>query len=221
MRLPRTFFQYGKASAAALLCLCLSACGGNRVTQENYQQINPGMTETEVQNLLGSPTQVLDSNAMGNHLGLNLKMATWKNGDNIIMVTFQDGRVMNKMGAFEGQLGLDPINGQPAGKPAWPFPGAPQPKPGQNQVPNFPRLPGADNNPGANVNNKVSKANLDNIQHGMTEDQVIAILGQPSNSFPLGGSRVLQWYDATRFPIITIHLRDGKVVLKAGSPGLK
>ena len=39
------------------LCLLVSGCGGSKVTADNAEKITTGMTEKEVSDILGSPTE--------------------------------------------------------------------------------------------------------------------------------------------------------------------
>jgi hypothetical protein len=227
----RKFSRSGKVAAVAVLCLCLFACGPNRITKENYEKINNGMTESEVLDLLGSPTQTLDASALGGqNFGFDAKHLIWRNGDNVITVAFMGGKVVMKLGFFEGNV--PGFGGSPKGgnKDGLPFPWAPQPNPGQDKKPDaggqppdiLNPLPGGNNQPAGNGSDKISKANLDKVMNGMTEAEVTAILGPTSNSFMLGADvKVLQWNGANNLPLITIHLRNGKVVLKAPGFGLK
>src|SRR5689334_19254977 len=68
-----------------LAALCLSGCGSS-VTKENYNKIKIGMTESEVTNILGSPTRSQDL--------LGSKIAYWEDDNKAIIVTFQGNKVV-------------------------------------------------------------------------------------------------------------------------------
>jgi hypothetical protein len=231
----------GKWTVALVLCLCLTACG-TRITKENYEKIKTGMTEAEVHNILGNPTDSFSMNAGGfGGMNINMDMKTegWRHGNTMIWINFSGGKVLAKMGFFEGNdssidFSKPPLpNGMPnpGDKPnPWPFGNQPQgvnpnpgqiPNPGQNPNPNPNPNPGGGGVKQPEGGGKVTKANFDKIQNGMTEQQVTELLGPASESFPLGDSRVLQWKDGNNVPLITIHTRNNKVVLKAAGFGLK
>jgi hypothetical protein len=64
----------------------------------------------------------------------------------------------------------------------------------------------------------VSKLNYERVQVGMTQAEVEAILGPPSNK----NGFVLEWKEPGQVtPLITIHLHDGKVGAKFAGPNLK
>jgi SmpA / OmlA family len=94
------------------LSLLVSGCGGSKVTEDNADKITIGMTEKEVSNILGSPTETseVEMPDMGAMLGgmaggkmpgmpatpKKAKQATWKDGRKAIVVTFLDGKVVQK-----------------------------------------------------------------------------------------------------------------------------
>jgi hypothetical protein len=63
------------------LCLVVAGCGGGSPTKENYAKIKDGMTESEVNGILGSPSE--SKELLGN------KISMWKSGDNFIRVAAQ------------------------------------------------------------------------------------------------------------------------------------
>jgi hypothetical protein len=99
---------------AVVFGLALPGCG-SKITKENADKIKVGMSEKEVTDLLGSPTEseeveLPDLGAMfGGMPGLpageaapvpkmpkKAKKSVWKEGDKTIAVVFLDGKVNNK-----------------------------------------------------------------------------------------------------------------------------
>ncbi|HEY5896041.1 MAG TPA: hypothetical protein VIV54_00625 [Burkholderiales bacterium] len=73
-------------SRILVLVLLLAAC--SKVTQENYLRIEEGMTEQEVNTLLGKPT---DSNSVS-VLGVSGTVSRWAGADGVITVRFINGK---------------------------------------------------------------------------------------------------------------------------------
>lgn len=76
-----------------ILCaaLLLAACG-SKISAENFERIQNGMTQKEVVALLGEPTE---SSAIGIG-GLSGGMATWREGNTVISVQFVNDKVQAK-----------------------------------------------------------------------------------------------------------------------------
>ena len=70
--------------AAALL---LAAC--SKVTQENYAKIRDGMSEQEVHQILGAPTESSTTTV----LGISGTSSRWISGDSVINIRFVNGKV--------------------------------------------------------------------------------------------------------------------------------
>jgi hypothetical protein len=77
--------------AALLMILLLTACGP-RVSQENYERISNDMSTTEVNAILGKPTEV-SSFAIG---GLSATTAKWVGKTHTITITFANEKVKLK-----------------------------------------------------------------------------------------------------------------------------
>jgi hypothetical protein len=77
--------------AAALAALLLAACG-SKISAENFERIQNGMSQKEVVALLGEPSE---SSAIGIG-GLSGGMATWKDGNTVISVQFVNDKVQAK-----------------------------------------------------------------------------------------------------------------------------
>jgi outer membrane protein assembly factor BamE (lipoprotein component of BamABCDE complex) len=74
-------------TAVAVLCLCASACG-SKVNKGNFERIEVGMSESDVEGILGSPSQTIP--------GL-FKVMVWEEEEYSIRVIFQDGKVVSKV----------------------------------------------------------------------------------------------------------------------------
>ncbi len=88
-------------AALALATVLLSACG-SKVSAENFERIQNGMTQKEVIALLGEPTGTSSINIAG----LSGGMSTWKEGDTVISVQFVNEKVQAK------QLSREPARPQ-------------------------------------------------------------------------------------------------------------
>lgn len=75
------------ALSALALVLLLAAC--SKVTQENFAKIRDGMTEQEVQAVLGSPTESNTTTV----LGISGTSSRWVSGDTVITIRFVNGKV--------------------------------------------------------------------------------------------------------------------------------
>jgi outer membrane protein assembly factor BamE (lipoprotein component of BamABCDE complex) len=87
-RSPRLDFQI----AAAVLALCLVACAGSKINKENFDRINTGMSQAEVQSILGPPTES-ESVDVTVFSGTS---STWKWQDTTITIQFVNGKVIAK-----------------------------------------------------------------------------------------------------------------------------
>lgn len=86
-----TFRPACRPLATVVLALLLSACG-SPVNQENFDRIRNGMTQQDVEAILGGPTES-SSASFG---GLSGGAATWKSRDATITVQFVNGEVQFK-----------------------------------------------------------------------------------------------------------------------------
>ena len=112
--------RIGIALAFAAACVLTAACAG-KITQENYGKVNTGMTQAEVEAILGPGTEQGSSSvavpAMPNVAGMpaatgtpalgapgttvSTKVLTWRQGTKMISVTMMNDKVMSK-----AQVGL-------------------------------------------------------------------------------------------------------------------
>jgi outer membrane protein assembly factor BamE (lipoprotein component of BamABCDE complex) len=75
-----------------LLIVTLAACGSTKLTQDNFDKIQIGMTRAQVVIILGEPTES-SSVDMAVFSGT---VSKWKQGDVTITIQFVNGRVVAK-----------------------------------------------------------------------------------------------------------------------------
>ena len=104
--MPRTPI-YCRLALAVVLCLLLTGCK-SKVTKANYDKVANGMSQEEVEKLLGKGEKQSGSNT-GAAVGLALPTPPtvgggdeykWESGNNEIYVTFRDGKVVHKRSSF-------------------------------------------------------------------------------------------------------------------------
>jgi hypothetical protein len=74
-----------------LLCVCLFLAACSKVNQENYSKLKSGMPKSEVESLLGSPSECAGA--------IGLTSCTWGDEKAFISVQFAGDKVM----MFSGQ----------------------------------------------------------------------------------------------------------------------
>jgi len=111
VRVPRGLFLV----CLVALCFAASGCGGSKVSKNNFDKINVGMTLTEVESVLGKGEEQASASTGGSVEvpgvsggGVSVpgqkidvpKMSAqsyaWKEGTKIITITFLDGKVSAK-----------------------------------------------------------------------------------------------------------------------------
>jgi hypothetical protein len=89
---------------ALVMCVAIVGCGGSRLSKSNYDKIKTGMTEAEVDAILGpgdtdTSIDVADASVGGiNVPGMSAANKTWKDGERSIHIGFMNGKVQTKMG---------------------------------------------------------------------------------------------------------------------------
>ena len=78
--------------AVLAVCLILPACGGAKISQDNFDKIKVGMTQAEVKIILGDPTEASSLDVAG----FSGTTSTWKQGDTTIRIQFVNGKVVAK-----------------------------------------------------------------------------------------------------------------------------
>jgi hypothetical protein len=84
------------------LTLSLSGCGGSKITKGNYDKITKGMTEAEVEAIIGKGEVKASASFDGPKtqsnpppgLPTSSKAIFWKSGGSEIVIWFQDGKVI-------------------------------------------------------------------------------------------------------------------------------
>jgi hypothetical protein len=90
--------QFGMMFLCMAICLVLVGCGGGKVTSENFMKIQNGMTEKQVTDILGSPTESKDVDFGG----AKVKESIWKSGNSSIEIRYdKDGKVAGQKGSFK------------------------------------------------------------------------------------------------------------------------
>jgi outer membrane protein assembly factor BamE (lipoprotein component of BamABCDE complex) len=141
----------------------VAAAKGTPIAREAIDRIQPGMTDSEVKKILGSP-------AWESALGGERVQVIWTGPDNqAVHIVFEKGKVIQKSSA--GQ---------------------------QKETSHF------------------TQANLDQVKTGMTEAQVVQLLGPSKGDFTAGPTHLLTWEDGSRE--VMIHFLNGKVLNKFVNP---
>src|SRR5262249_10043184 len=133
---------------------------------DNFQKVRPGMSEGEVVALLGKPTKTMTvpSTEVGGQRFPETKHLTWGEFFEQLTVTLQDGKVISGTGTVNGKV-LD-------------MPGGPPP-PTPSPLPKLEPMPGPAPKP---VDTKALMDGFGKVRAGMTEKQVVAVLGPPTQT---------------------------------------
>lgn len=88
----RRFYQLRAVALSIVICMSLVACGGSKISQENFEKIQTGMPLAQVQAILGEPTESssLDVAVFSG------TVSKWKAGDVTITIQFVNGNVVAK-----------------------------------------------------------------------------------------------------------------------------
>jgi outer membrane protein assembly factor BamE (lipoprotein component of BamABCDE complex) len=87
--------RIGTVAVIALVAFVLAGVVGcNKVSRENYDKVQPGMTVQQVKDILGNPDETKSGGV--NVLGVSADKTTmtWKSGDKNITVTFVGDNVV-------------------------------------------------------------------------------------------------------------------------------
>jgi hypothetical protein len=78
-------------AAVTVLVVCVAGCGP-RINKANFDKVQTGMTQTQVQAILGEPTEASSVDLPV----FSGTVASWKSGDTTITVQFVNGKVVAK-----------------------------------------------------------------------------------------------------------------------------
>jgi hypothetical protein len=83
--------------AVSMLVLGLAACSRARLTNENLGKVYNGMTEAQVETILGKPSRI----ETGETLGIKGSTYYYDKGGAHVEITFLNNSVMVKQGTFQ------------------------------------------------------------------------------------------------------------------------
>jgi hypothetical protein len=75
-----------------VICISLVSCGSLKITQENFEKIQTGMSLAQVTAILGSPTESSSVDVAV----FSGTVSKWKAGDVTISIQFVNGKVVAK-----------------------------------------------------------------------------------------------------------------------------
>ena len=89
------------------VCLSLPGCGESKINKANFDKVTTGMSEEEVEAILGKGDEQAEINMPnmginapnlgGGGVGRGMKVKAWQEGTKSINITFKDGKVMGKI----------------------------------------------------------------------------------------------------------------------------
>lgn len=81
---------------AAIIVPAFLAISCNKVTPENYEKIETGMTSAQVEDILGKGTEQSGGGVAVGDLKASAKTVVWEKGDKTITVSFANDQVVMK-----------------------------------------------------------------------------------------------------------------------------
>jgi hypothetical protein len=187
---------------AALLLLVLVGGGiiaavvlwPTKATPENFAKIKNGMSEKEVVEIMGRPSEgVSMDNAFTRLAGMkmpNVKELIWEGKKNTTyVVMFQDDKVVMKVGSdgrnFTGGFGDD--------DDMW---GGFQPPVG---------------------NTSTNLANISRVRVGMTEAEVLSVMGPPTTTLSSQPNQKTLFWNGSVGDSVSVGIKDGRVFMGGGA----
>jgi hypothetical protein len=79
-----------------MLATTLAAAGCSKVSLDNYDKVETGMTQSEVEAILGAGNVENGGGASIGDISLSGKILSWGSGKQQIKVTFANGKVISK-----------------------------------------------------------------------------------------------------------------------------
>ncbi|MGB2823697.1 MAG: hypothetical protein WBF17_22135 [Phycisphaerae bacterium] len=74
----------------------LAGCGGSKVSKGNFDKVQNGMTQAEVEKVLGEGTEEAGGGGAIGGIVASGKILSWTDGEKKITVTFANGKVVAK-----------------------------------------------------------------------------------------------------------------------------
>ena len=75
-----------------VICVSLGSCSGTKISQENFEKIQTGMSMAQVTDILGAPTESSSVDVAV----FSGTVSKWKAGDVTITIQFVNGKVVAK-----------------------------------------------------------------------------------------------------------------------------
>jgi hypothetical protein len=172
-----------------VILLVVFLSGGNKLTSENIAKVKVGMSEQEVIALVGPPKETKSAGPLGksmswsNDKDLGLAVVFDNDGKANMVMPLDASKLLaggNPFGANNPPLGgnpfggNNPLDGNPLGQPNPPNSGKPDPV-----IPNPDPGP---NNPFGQKDPRLKPENVHKVRKGMTEQEIVALLGSPFNT---------------------------------------
>jgi hypothetical protein len=81
---------------AALAAGMLAGCGGSKVSKANFDKVQNGMAQAEVEKILGKGTKQAGGGGAVAAIAASGKIVSWTDGEKKIIVTFVNDKVVAK-----------------------------------------------------------------------------------------------------------------------------
>ena len=79
-----------------LMVTVLAGCGGSKVSKDNFDKVQTGMTVAEVEGILGKGTEEAGAGGSLGGVVASGKILSWTDGGKRIVVTFMNDKVATK-----------------------------------------------------------------------------------------------------------------------------
>ena len=88
----RRLSQLGSVALIMVICMSLASCSGFKISQENFEKIQTGMSMAQVTAILGEPTESSSVDVAV----FSGTVSKWKAGGVTITIQFVNGKVVAK-----------------------------------------------------------------------------------------------------------------------------
>jgi hypothetical protein len=75
----------------------LAGCGGSKVSKSNFDKVQIGMTQAEVEKILGKGTEEAGAGGAVGGIAASGKILSWTDGEKKITITFVNDKVVTKI----------------------------------------------------------------------------------------------------------------------------